>query len=457
MPSPSYIVRHGTSGWKYKREVPPDLRAHFRGRRSWIKTLGSIPRDEAIKQARRLAVEHDDLIDHLRNLTPEDAALVQKAGGIERVREMAQVNYWERDAEKMEAIGAVIEQMPLTAFGPLVTKEQAAIMIVNHKQRLKPLREYGSRMRAVSGIRLEDPLGLQALIPTWKRVSPRLTDKVVKRMGLYVRRFHDVVGKLHPKQVTRAHMLRFRDKMEETQSRVNAIKHLEAMHALFGAAVKVGELGENPAHNVKVLSKADRQKAGKQPFQPHHVRAIFAAMKKESADFQLLVKILAYHGLRSGEAAQLRPEDVTVSMGVPVLRIHGEHGSVKNAASRRDVPLHPKIRKEVEAYAKAAKGEWLFASFPVWQAGRAAWFHRYASLWLRNEAGIKDPNLTMHSFRHMFRTLAREVEMPEAVSRALMGHTLGEGEHGKYGTAPSLAKRAEWIARIDPLAGAAAP
>ena len=52
---------------------------------------------------------------------------------------------------------------------------------------------------------------------------------------------------------------------------------------------------------------------------------------------------------------------------------------------------------------------------------------------LREKVGIKDRRYTMHSFRHLWRTLARECEMPESVSRAIMGHALGSGEHGAYG------------------------
>ena len=61
------------------------------------------------------------------------------------------------------------------------------------------------------------------------------------------------------------------------------------------------------------------------------------------------------------------------------------------------------------------------------------------------------PLQPMHSFRHLWRTLGRECEMPESISRSIMGHTLGGGEHGAYGAAHSLKLRAEWIAKIQPL------
>jgi hypothetical protein len=41
--------------------------------------------------------------------------------------------------------------------------------------------------------------------------------------------------------------------------------------------------------------------------------------------------------------------------------------------------------------------------------------------------------------------------MPEPVSRAILGHTQGKGEHGKYGEGPAMKMRAKWIAKVDPL------
>ena len=141
---------------------------------------------------------------------------------------------------------------------------------------------------------------------------------------------------------------------------------------------------------------------------------------------------------------------MTVLHGVSVLRIHDLHGSVKNRASVRDVPIHPAcmdIRDQAKAAARE-EGAWLFPSLPVKRLGRGRWFQDYGSRFLRQTVGILDSRYTMHSFRHLWRTLARECEVPESVSRSIMAHTLGGGEHGAYGSA-SLKLRAEWIARID--------
>ena len=47
--------------------------------------------------------------------------------------------------------------------------------------------------------------------------------------------------------------------------------------------------------------------------------------------------------------------------------------------------------------------------------------------------------------------LSEVAEWPESVSRSIMGHALGRGEHGAYGGALSLKLRAHWIAKIDLL------
>ena len=47
--------------------------------------------------------------------------------------------------------------------------------------------------------------------------------------------------------------------------------------------------------------------------------------------------------------------------------------------------------------------------------------------------------------------MAREVDMPPAVSRAIMGHTMGVDVHEAYGKPPSIAVLAEWMARVEPL------
>ncbi len=237
----------------------------------------------------------------------------------------------------------------------------------------------------------------------------------------------------------------------------NIGEHLCKMHVLFNLALSEGIVEVNPAHGVRARDFGVKLSAKRQGFTFEQVRQIFDALIGESDAFVWVVRLLGYHGMRSGEACQLRAADVTVLHGIPVLRVHDWYGRVKNRASIRDIPIHPTcvniLRLARDAEAKYGADAWLFPTLPVKELGRGRWFQDYGSRFLRHKVGITDRRYTMHSFRHLWRTLARECEMPESVSRAIMGHTLGAGEHGAYGGAPSLKLWAEWIAKIDPLVG----
>ena len=150
--------------------------------------------------------------------------------------------------------------------------------------------------------------------------------------------------------------------------------------------------------------------------------------------------------MRSGEVVQLHADDVVHLFGVPVIRVHDRHGSIKNRFSQRDVPLHPACSGFLD-YA-AAHGSGRIFAVEDWRADR---FQRFAGVFLRRRAEIEDSAVTMHSLRHTWRTLAREIGMPAPVSRAVMGHAMGSDVHEGYGTGPSLRLKAEWMAKIDPF------
>jgi integrase len=300
---------------------------------------------------------------------------------------------------------------------------------------------------------------LMRLVDLWERRKSPRSEIGLARTKLCVRRFVELVGDLEPHAVTRAQVIAYRDELENVPrvKCANVAEHLCKIHGLFNLALSEGIVAMNPAHGVRARDFGVKLATRRQGFASEQVRQIFDALNGENAAFAWVVRLLAYHGMRSGEACQLRSADVTVLHGVPVLKVHDLHGRVKNRSSIRDIPIHPacigilKLAREVEA--KNGADSWLFPSLPVKELGRGRWFQDYGSRFLRQKVGITDRRYTMHSFRHLWRTLARECEMPESVSRAIMGHTLGSGEHGAYGSAPSLKLRADWIAKIDPLTG----
>ena len=332
--------------------------------------------------------------------------------------------------------------------------------------------EHGRRILALRGESLTEPeaiptrnlpgtavvspsISVMDLVSMWERVRTPRSEISKRRAHLCAHRFVEIIGDLDVRKIRRSEAAIYRDRLEVTFGLKpgNISDHLERLHVLFAVAISEGLLVANPFENIRPR-QADKLARRRQGFTTEQVHAIFAALDAEPFEFSWIVKLLAYHGMRSGEACQLRCDDVADLHGVPVLRIHDLYGSVKNRASVRDVPLHPACG-DIQAYSYELKrkGEgWLFPHLPTKALGRGRWFQDYASRFLRQKVGIAERCYTMHSFRHLWRTLSREIEMPESVSRSIMGHTLGGGEHGAYGSAPSMRVRHRWISKIDPLA-----
>ena len=453
---PRYIVPHH-GGLKYVRAIPKDVQ-QLEGRKVWTAYLGKISGVDAKTRALELAAEHDKRAKVLRNLPETDKRLLRSKGGLARC---------EHDAAHADYLAAVL--WPYTD-GKLQTDEAkrktdtARRTVASLLEAHAPTHNVVAKINGKPGV---TPPRLFDLVTLHEKVN-RLTPKTAERERTYVARFVESAGDLSPQDVTREHVIAFRDALEKQDLTTGNIKqHLAKLHTLFNVALSEGIVSLNPAYKIKARPQTrDTLADDDKDFTPDHVRQIFAALPGEAADFQWIVRLLAYHGARSKEICQLRCADVTMRQGVSVIRIHDKSGGrVKNKQSVRDIPIHPKC-KGIMAYARKVAsehgdGSWLFRSLKDSKAGREHGFQNYANdNFLRKKVGIKDRqpgrrqhDQTIHSFRHTFSTLCREVGMPDSVKYALKGHTLGKGEGGKYGSAPSLKLRAKWIAEVDPLKG----
>ncbi len=473
-------MKHGP-GWKYVRAVPMALRDVV-GKKFWTRYIGSMTRVKAIEVARSHADSDQKIIDGLRALSIDERMNIAGTVVLVQGKTVKGLEAWRmKEAHGpmslrfLEAAAGSDRPDPLVRWLEAVERTESEQTVASLRDRVgKALLDAALVRGAVAKGHADlaadrvikhkmsatafEP-ALMSLVQLWVRVRAPRNPKSVEKTRLYIRRFAEIAGDLDVTEVTRANIIHFRDALEsQGLSAANIGQHLDKLHTLFNVGLSEGVVTVNPVHKVKARRVNGKLADGRQGFTSGHVRAILKALKGESDDFAWTMKLLACHGMRGGEACQLRVDDVTTLYGVPVLRVHDRHGRVKNAASVRDIPIHPMCkgvitfaRKVEKAYGSDA---WLFQSWDAQKQGRAHKFQNYGNReFLRQKVGISERYYTLHSFRHRFRTLCREAEMPEAISRAIMGHTLGAGEHGNYGSAPSLKKRAEWIARIDPLTG----
>ena len=399
-----YLTRHG-AGYRFQMGIPADLQSLL-GRKLWRQYLATTNAQEARLTALQMAVTCQREIDRLRRLPKPDPTQVK-------------VPHHPCDPSNLESGDVTAAQNKFLKLGP----------------HLHPLPE-----------KVEVLTSIPSLVRVWQQVAEPRARATVNRMKYCANEFVSLIGNLSANRVTRAHVMQYRDMLErKTYARSTAKQYLDGIHRLFAIAHSEGLVESNPVTGIKLRTARDKfiELQRRRPFEVNEIGLLFDALTNETEPFQWLVRLLVYHGMRSGEAAQLRVEDVTTISNVPVIRVHDRYGSLKNRHSHRDIPLHPKCCDFI-SFAQTVANPWIFPQGTL----RSDRFQSHAGYFLRRKVGLTDRALTMHSLRHTWRTLAREICMPPAVSRAIMGHSMGGDVHDEYGGRPSLRLMAEWMSRM---------
>jgi hypothetical protein len=145
--------------------------------------------------------------------------------------------------------------------------------------------------------------------------------------------------------------------------------------------------------------------------------------------------------------AQLGRSTVREIDGIWIVEIDDLEGrSLKTEP--KQVPLHPAIRDAFVAWVQAGKGARVFSSF-VTKGGRFA--NRVSGDFARlmDRAGLSDPRLVFHSFRHGLKREMSDAGLDPDVRRVVIGHAPRDA-HDAY-AGHSLRAVAEELARMPPL------
>lgn len=228
-----------------------------------------------------------------------------------------------------------------------------------------------------------------------------------------------------------------------------------------------GLIADDPAERVRFppIKKA-KARTVRRPFKPDELRQLFSSpvftgMKSARRRFSpgdVVVKdacywvpILGFYtGARLGELIQLHLSDVEVEGGTPHLRITEESSSdialpksVKSLAGVRSVPLHPDVMELGFAdFVRRVSKDKRANNRLFWQVSYGAdgqastvfskWFRR-----LTQKAGLADPGLVFHSFRHLAEDTFKNASLPQYVTDRVLGHASGRmSDH--YGEGVSL-------------------
>lgn len=224
-----------------------------------------------------------------------------------------------------------------------------------------------------------------------------------------------------------------------------------------------GLIASNPAEDVRFPKvKTAKGVKPRRPFKAEEVERLFSSpvftgMKSAKRRFEagsLVLKdayfwlpVLGYYtGARLGELVQLHVTDIHLDGPIPYIDISeaggeargsGHEKSVKSDAGVRKVPIHPDVMALGFAafVAKAVTDKRSKRLF--WQVGFGAdgqastvfskWFAR-----LMDKAGLSDPSLVFHSFRHTAEDAFRNALVPQYVIDRIIGHSGGKASDG-YG------------------------
>lgn len=236
--------------------------------------------------------------------------------------------------------------------------------------------------------------------------------------------------------------------------------------AMFEYAVSRRLLTHNPAH--KMMTKPTQDEPTRTEYTEAHLDFLFTRPmfkgfdgpadsgyrdkpgSKVVKDGKYWLPIVALHtGMRLDEMATLNKSELIERDGILAFDLTGRpltgRARVKNATSRRLVPLHRRlIDLGFVEWAKASLDPhgFIFADLKFdARDKRGSQYSKWWGLWCGANAegegaGIADPRLTFHSFRHTFKRAARET-VDRDIHDILTGHTDGSVSAG-YGRGVSL-------------------
>ena len=260
-----------------------------------------------------------------------------------------------------------------------------------------------------------------------------------------LRRLGEFLGHTDATVVVKADAVRWKEDMQARGLAVATIRNdVSEMSAMWTWAIRNGKLEANPFTGV-APPKETRRRNTRRAFTEAEAGTILTGARSQTGYLRWLPWVCCLTGARISEICQATKADVLLVDGVHVLRIHddgdadsADYRSLKNADSRRRIPLHPALIAEgFLDYCNA-----LPARSPLFPdarpdrifGNRAINAGKKLARWLREEIKITDKGISPnHSWRHYFIQACRGVQMNPEVRSALTGHSAKLDESSQYG------------------------
>lgn len=273
-----------------------------------------------------------------------------------------------------------------------------------------------------------------------------------------------ILGNVHLSSIERNHMVRFVDVLgkipanwcktkaykglsiqqlteidEPAISRSTRNKYIVRASALFKWCMRQGLMKWNPAVGLSIAietTEGEERKA----YIPTDISKILPLLLKYKVDTpeRYFVPLIAmFSGMRLNEICQLYVDDIKLVDGFMCFDVNDDGDKrLKNKASRRLIPVHPKLVEIglLDHVEKMREGE----GARLWMnldKGRDGYSHQFGKWYQKfNRRKVtNDPKKVFHSFRHTVADTLKQAGVAEAVIAEILGHANSSITTGRYG------------------------
>lgn len=254
-----------------------------------------------------------------------------------------------------------------------------------------------------------------------------------------------------------------------------ASRYWRSTQALFAWAMSEGLRDDDPAASLRLERPKFLNQRSPESFSQEELRRLFTTPlfagykgpkrvstpgSRVARDGHWWFVVLAMHsGACAGELSQLLPSDFVFDAEVPHWKIRREDAegrttkSVKNTASVRDVPIHPRLlelglREFVEERAKRFPNDRLLRELRLGTRGRhSAGASRFFADYLK-KFGLHKEGRATHVWRHTVTDCLLRNSVAEEDIAAFVGHA-PRSQTGKYGSGQPLTRKLRTALKLD--------
>lgn len=303
----------------------------------------------------------------------------------------------------------------------------------------------------------------------WKREHIRAggAKKTIGEFETQVRRFVDFLGNMRISEVSKKHVIAFKDailnyparcpvelsskpfsrivewgeeheEVPKLSAKTINEKVLASLRAVFNCAVARADIELNPVQGIRVKSSGQESRP-RLPYSADELTALFACPvfverhrpRGGADDAAKWIPLLAlFTGARLEEIAIIEVSDIKSEGGIDYIhfKTHNDDGTprrVKNRFVRRKVPIHSKLTSL--GFLRFVSGQRKRGSTRLFPGVRSVrekqsaafsqWYGRYARKY------VPDVRKSFHSFRHTFKRALRAGRVEKTLRDAIMAHS----------------------------------